>query len=337
VPVSRTNFFDHLRLFRAACRAVRTEAIVSLESWQAFVRQGERHVALHPRFQAFIDGQLQYQPTLTQDSSMFAGWMPYRLKRWETASDKLAFKRYAGSVGVRVPEHWLALKDVPANMGVVVKSPRSSFGMHVHGPFRNAGERPLDLAQGEYYEEYLEGRILKIWFWNAQPVCAEMDRWPAVLGDGARTLEQLTLQRAMRSRTLDDAARQRLLQRCDPLFRYYGRGLRHVLAKGARQVIDFRYGSFLMNMTERTVLDFDGGEPPAWLEQVRRAGRMLHEAIPAEIRAGTVFSVDGILPQDGQVRFLEVNSNPMVHPLVYARMVGDLLPVSLGSDAAAVH
>jgi D-alanine-D-alanine ligase-like ATP-grasp enzyme len=92
-----------------------------------------------------------------------------------------------------------------------------------------------------------------------------------------------------------------------------------------------------MNMTERTVLDFDGGEPPAWLEQVRRAGRMLHEAIPAEIRAGTVFSVDGILPQDGQVRFLEVNSNPMVHPLVYARMVGDLLPVSLGSDAAAVH
>lgn len=337
MAVSKNNFFDHLRCFRTACRAAGAEAIISLESWQAFVRQGEKHVVFYPQFQAAIKGQLQYQPVLTDDSSMFAGWSPYRLKRWETAVDKLAFKRYSESVGLETPRHWLKAQDVPEKTGVVVKSPKSSFGAHVLGPFRDCGQHPLDIALGEYYEEFLEGKILKVWFWNAMPVCAESEGWSTVSGDGVQNLEQMTLQRATRFRSPDDAEKALLLDRSAQLFRYYGRGLDHVLAKGAKQVVDFRYGSFLMNAADRTVIDFARGELPSWFDQIRDAGHKLHEAIPADTRPNTLFVADGMLLKDGRVRFLEVNCNPTIHPLVYPFMLRDLLPAPIRAEAAAVH
>jgi hypothetical protein len=209
--------------------------------------------------------------------------------------------------------------------------------MQVDGPFRSAAERPLDIAQGEYYERFLEGRVLKTWYWNGEAVCAELDRWPLVWGDGVRTLEELTLARATRHRPIDDPARERLLERTEKLFRYYGRALDQVLAKGQRQAVDFRYGSSLMLSADRTVVDFAADERPAWLDQVQHAGRKLHEAIPAEIRAHTVFTVDAMLLKDDQVRFLEVNCNPTVHPLVYPRMLLDLFRSPAPADAAVIH
>jgi hypothetical protein len=337
MPASKNSFLDHMRWFRAACRSAGAEAIVSLETWQAFVRRGEQHLAFFPQFQAWVQGRIQYQQGLTDDASMFAGWLPYRLKRWDIAVDKLAFKRYARAVGLQVPRHWLAAAEVPAGTPVVAKSPRSSFGIQVDGPYREAVERPLDAAQGEYYEEYLEGRLLKIWFWDGEPVCAELDRLPVFKGNGATSLRRAMLRRVERHRLLKAAQREELVARCEPLLRFHGRSLSDVLPAGETQVIDFRYGSQLMLGTERTVVDLGGGEPPAWLPAVQNAGRLLHAAIPAEIRAGTMFTVDAILAGEDRVYLLEANCNPTVHPMVYPVMVRHLLPAAASAPAEAVH
>lgn len=333
---SKNSFLDHVKWFRTACRSVGAEAIVALESWQAFVRQGDRHTAFYPQFQATIDGQLQYQHVLTDAAWMFSGWLPYRLKRWDTAIDKLAFKRYAQSVGLRVPQHWLDTRDAPSN--VVVKTPRSSFGQQISGPYRSGDQHPLDLASGEYYEEFVGGRLLKIWYWNEQPVCAEVDQLPFVWGDNTSTISELIVRRASQYRRLGDKEKGDLLKRSEPLVRYYGRSLDQVLAKGAKQVVEFRYGSSLMLAHERSVADLVNDAEVAWLAQAKDAGQKLYAAIPAEMRENTMFTVDAILPQDGQAYFLEVNCNPTVHPLVYPIMANQLLGAKAPADtASAVH
>lgn len=333
--VSKNNLLDHIRLFRSACREAGAEAIVALESWNAFARQGEKHTVFYPQFQASVGGRLLYQPVLTQEATMFAGWLPYRLKRWDTAIDKLAFKRYAQSVGLCVPRHWLDATEKPAN--VVVKAARSSFGEGVAGPYRRAADRPLDLARGEYYEEFLAGRLLKIWYWNEQPVCAEVDRLPFVHGNGKSTLAELIVRRASQYGAVDETRKNNLMTRCAPLLRYYGRDLDQVLPEGAKQVVEFRYGSYLMRGTERTVLDLLHGDPPEWLGQAREAGASLYQAIPEEIREGTAYTVDAILPADGKVRFLEANCNPTVHPLVYPIMARKIMGVQAAVEPAPVH
>lgn len=337
MPASKNSFLDHMRWFRAACRSAGAEAIVSLETWHAFVRRGDQHLAFFPQFQAWVDGRIQYQQGLTDDASMFAGWLPYRLKRWDIAVDKLAFKRYARAAGLQVPRHWLAAADVPASTPVIVKSPRSSFGIQVDGPYRHAAERPLDATQDEYYEEYLEGRLLKIWFWDGDPVCAELDRLPTFKGDGTTSLRRAMLRRAERNRLLDAAQRQALLARCEALLRFHGRSPADVLPAGQSQVIDFRYGSQMMLGNERKVLDLAAGEAPAWLPPVQNAGRLLHAAIPAEIRAGTMFTVDAILAGEDRVYLLEANCNPTVHPMVYPVMARHFLPAAAPAPAEAVH
>ena len=49
MPASKNSFLDHMRWFRAACRSAGAEAIVSLETWQAFARRGEEHLAFFPQ------------------------------------------------------------------------------------------------------------------------------------------------------------------------------------------------------------------------------------------------------------------------------------------------
>jgi hypothetical protein len=331
---SKNNFLDHARWFRSACRDTGAEAIVSLDNWCAFVRQGERHLAFYPQFQASVDGRLQYQHMLTDDATMFAGWLPYRMKRWETAVDKLAFKRYAESVDLRVPRYWLDAAAAPQN--VVVKSPKSSFGLGVSGPFRRAVDRPLDLTQGEYYEEFVGGDLLKIWYWNGRPICAEVDKMAFVYGDGASTVRALIEQLGGQWGPLSAGERDKMVLRCEPLVNYWGRKLDDVMPKGAKQVVEFRYGSRLMRPSQRVVLDLLHDPAPPWLAEASAAGARMYEAVPADIQKGTLFTLDAMLPADGQPRFLEANCNPTVHPLVYPVMTRELLGIE-HAPADPVH
>ena len=332
MQVSKNNFLDHVRCLRQAVLSNGGELIIAGNSMQALIRHGTTHWVLHPQFLATIDGITQYTPTFDDAATHFVGWLPYQNKRWPIASDKLAFKRFAESVGLRVPQFSI---DPRANLSdVVIKRATSSFGEQVHGPFRSSGEHAIDVAQGEYYDRFVEGRLLKIWYWDAEPVCVEIDNMPFVQGNGISTVGELMVSRANLTKRMNDKDTQRLFDKCEALLRYYGVTTATVLPPESRQLIEFRYGSNLMHMYDRTVIDLQTAEPTSWTPSLHSIGQQLHGAITEKERKGTVFTVDAILDQQQDIWLLEMNSNPTVHPLVYPRIVSSLLPIksTLSSD-----
>jgi hypothetical protein len=322
VQVSKSSFLDHIKLFRQAAQAAGGEALLSFDSMTVYLRRGGAHWQFQPKFLTVIDGVRQYASTLADDTMMFAGWLPYQMKRWQIAADKLAFKRYAQAAGLQTPAHWLVAGECT---DVLAKQAVSSFGASIAGPFRSSSEHALDVARAEYFEQFIPGRILKVWFWDEAPVCAEIDTMPFVLGDGRSTLAALITRRANMNRRRTEEELQRLLAQAGPVLRFYGVELATVLPEGKRQLIEFKYGSVVMHRRDRKVVDLTQPHKEKWAVELDKIGSKLASGIPAEIRRHTMFTVDAIVDKDNQVWLLEMNCNPTVHPLAYPRMVTSLV------------
>ncbi|WP_454909178.1 hypothetical protein [Variovorax gossypii] len=292
------------------------------------VRRGGEHWVFFPQFLAAVDGVRQYQKVLTDDAFMFAGWLPYQLKRWDIASDKLAFKRHAESAGIAVPSY-SSVRDTSLR-GVIVKKARSSFGAQIRGPFGYPIDAPIDVASGEYYEQFVEGRLVKVWYWSEEPVCAELDRMPSVVGDGVSDIRTLILARADQTGVSKLAERDKILSLSTPLLRHFGKSMDSVLDKGVRQIVEFRYGSMLMQPTDRQVMRIDRASSQGWMAPLWPVGLRLVEAIPPESRPQTLFTVDAILDKEERLWMLEMNSNPTVHPLAYPAIVAGAMQSQQG-------
>ncbi|RAN48417.1 hypothetical protein RB25_11540 [Herbaspirillum rubrisubalbicans] len=298
---------------------------------EALLRKDDAHWVLHPQFLANIDGVKQYTPTLVDEVTHFAGWLPYRNKRWPLASNKLAFKKFVQDAGLRTPEY---ARDNDAELdSVIVKRAASSFGNKILGPFRSSREHPLDTQQEEYYERFIQGQLLKIWFWNAQPVCAELDDMPSIEGDGASSIKDLMARRARAGQRRTESQITRMLQLREPIFNYYGVNQDTVLPRKVSQIIEFRYGSALMQMHERTVIDMSAGNLPFWTADLAEIGRIIHAGIPEALRDNTVFTLDAILDEEQGIWLLEINSNPAIQPLLYPAMIKNLIPAARPTPA----
>lgn len=330
---SKNSYFDHVKVFRNAVRAAGGEALLAFESMNVFVRKGGTHWLFHPKFMAESEGVRRYTTAFTDDTTMFAGWLPYQMKRWQAASDKLVFKRYAQAAGLRTPPYWLSPEEGAA--GVLAKRAASSFGAQIRGPFRSSQEHALDVAQGEFFERFIPGRILKIWFLEALPLCAEIDEMPAVVGDGASTLAKLITRRANRVRPRTARERDHLLASAESVLRFSGLSLTDVLPKGARQLVEFRYGSTIQYRGERRNLDLTQPQAEQWTTELRDVGTKLFLTIPAETRDHAVYTVDAILDDEGCLWLLEMNCNPTVHPLAYPAIIDRLLSSEAATAGAA--
>lgn len=328
---SKLDFLAHVHRLRDAAKAQGAELLLAAESMQAMLRRDSRFWVLHPQFIAVRNGVTQYVRQFDDDVTHFAGWLPYRLRRWPEAVDKLVFKERAAQAGLRVPEHG---RDPAAVMGdVVVKRARSSFGTQVHGPYRGSGEHALDLSAGDYHERFVEGSLLKLWCWGAQAVCVEVDQMPTVEGDGNSSLQQLIEARARLARRQTPEKLSLLLARSEVVLRYDGRTLAEVLEPGVRQRIEFRYGSDLMHPSDRRVIDLRVSTETRW-QQLREAGQVMAAWLPEELRNDTVFTVDAVLDPEDRAWLLEMNCNPMVHPLVYRPMLDTMMTSAAPAIAA---
>ena len=333
MQANKNDFLDHVKWLRKAVMAGGAEFILAGDSLHALIRRGAQHWALQPQFMMFNAGIPQYTAQVHDSTATFAGWLPYRNKRWPISSDKLAFKRFASAAGLPVPECFGAVADSPKD--VIVKRAVSSFGRHLHGPFRSARERPLELSQGEYYERFIEGDILKVWYWNETPVCAEQLKMPFVVGDGGSSIRDLVAYRAEHRSQLTKVEIDSLLTSCTSVLHYLGVDLDTIVPKGARQLVDFRYSSHLRPPRGRLTFDFASPAEPPWMAMLRRAGPDLFAGIPEGTRANTLFTVDAILDDAGQIWLLEMNSNPMTHPLAYPSMVQSILQSEVSATPPA--
>jgi hypothetical protein len=319
---SKLDFLAHVRCLRAAAKAQGTELLLATDSMQAMLRRDGRFWVLHPQFIAVRHGVTQYVRQLDDDVTHFAGWLPYRLRRWPEAMDKLVFKERARQAGLRVPEH--GRDPAVAMSDVVVKRAMSSFATQVHGPYRQSSEHALDLAAGDYHERFIDGRLLKLWCWGGQAIGVEVDPMPTVFGNGHSTLEQLIDGRSRLARPQTAERLATLLARSEVVLRYDGRTLADVLEPGQCQRVEFRYGSELMHPRDRQLVDLQASIEARW-EPLREAARTMAGWLPDELRDDTVFTVDAVLDIDDRAWLLEMNCNPMVHPLLYQPMLDTLM------------
>lgn len=334
MPFSTDDLLEHVRWLRIAAHAAGAELIIAGDHLGAFFRRGAEHRFLLPRFVTPTDAGAVHTPALFAQTHGFAGWLPYPGKRWPIATDRLRFKELARAAGLPAADAFTTPEKAPED--VVVKHAVSSATARVRGPFRAANEQPVDPEQGEYYEPYLEGDRLRLWFWNGKPICAQLDAPPAVIGDGVSPLRDLILHRASYTGPRSEDQGLALLEAAKVFLRFHGRTLDTVLTRGERQAVDLRHGSPLRHPSDRHTIDLRATTDLPWMPVVGKTGAVLFDAIPEPIRASTLFSLDAILDAREQLWLLDMDCDPVVHPLTYPEIVKSLFELGPPEEPTTV-
>lgn len=309
--LSHLKHIERLLVERGATASILMPGAVLRVTWKN--RIYEFQPQFHSRSAA---GGMLMGSSLSMEVTGFAGWLPYFNKRWEEATRKLAFKRFAVEHGVATPSYRV---EPGYYENMLVKRETSSFGEGIRGPFRVvSAELPETLlVPGEYYEQFIAGRIIKIIYWNARPVSVELYDMASVIGDGQSSVADLVNAKAkLATRTVPFGLIEQMVK-------YQGKNMDSVLQPGERLCVDCRYGSPMFDVVHRntnvlTELD------QTLIEQIESAGQKLALSIPEAFRENTVFSVDGIVDARGKIWFVEMNSNPQLHPDIYPAMFESL-------------
>lgn len=318
-----TNWITHFRAVSQCLGRIGGRATCDMETGALEIRARGRKVQLLPQFVIFRPGgSIGFTQTLIEGVALFAGWRPYVNRVWPLSFDKRAFKAFCRSNGVAVPRQWSRSEDVEAD--VLIKRGVSSFSEGISGPYTREALRHShpEPAEGEFFEEFIPGDIVKVWYWNATPVCLEVLPMPTVIGDGTRTLRQLINRIKVAHTDGDWSAWQATAE-------YQGFSLDAVVPSGRKILVEFRYRSVLHPVSpdfpNLNVLTQFANTPV--MDQLQRSGEVFWRGIPEGIRQNTLFSVDGILDRAGTIRFVEINSNPSMHPDVYRPMLDGLFAV----------
>jgi hypothetical protein len=308
------QLLNHFKQLKPALERVGAEAFLNVSDFTLEVRFRGGAYVFRPQFVRF---DARSGPRLVSefrpDVFRFAGWCPYFGKRWSLAIEKLKFKEYAVKNRLLTPSYWLDPDvDVP---DVVVKRNSSARGAGTRGPYRSSKESKLDVRDGEYYEHFVRGRTVKVWFWEGCPVCCELAGYGAVCGDGKRTIRELVLQGSgKRGKKVDVGALREFLA-------YEGKSLDSRPAMDEIQPVDFKYGSRLSFRSEVSDIDLRRDPIPGAEAQLTKIGSCLFQGIPERLRANTVFTVDAVLDAEQRLWVLAMDSDSFLHPYVYAPMI----------------
>lgn len=311
-----TGYLGHAASVQCAAAALGLRARMQLEDFSLEIGEGTLCRTWRARFVGTAHGRLAYFDRMNPAARGFAGWLPYALRRWEIASSKMAFKHYAAAQGIATPA---ACTDPSRIAGpFLVKKQRSSFGEGIRGPFLrfDAGDPAQALGEGEYYENFILGHVVKAWYWGRAWAAVEIRQPPIVTGDGSSTLRKL-----VQARPDNTPDRPADWQAIDGLARYCGLpSVDAVPAQGQEVLIDYKYASRYepMQSANRNAIGRLQGTTLA--AQFERAGEVLSRGV-GDLADATLFTLDAILDAQGTLWFLEMNSNPMVHPDVYAPML----------------
>jgi len=314
MPYKR-NIFWHMEAIHRCLPSFEADARMNFHNLTLYVGARNRYHFMQPQFIVWINGHPAYSPTIGPGTrGGFIGWLPYFNKRWPAGSGKLAFKDLCLAQDIPTPRMWRSAAE--ADRPYVVKPFNASFGMGLRGPFHPGASSPTALFGGEqaYAEEFVAGRIAKIWFWDAKPACLEIAEMPTVTGNGVDTFAQLVARSTVPGTPPIDADYLRAIAR------FQSSDLDAVPPPGTTLMAEIRYGSGLAqpsmenaNLLQRHAHDVLG-------QQLLRYGPLFWNSIPAEFRQNTLYTVDAIIDAQNQFWFLEMNCNPSSHPDVYPLM-----------------
>jgi hypothetical protein len=315
------DLLQHLRAVRECAGRLGFAMRVDAGNLALDIKKGDLEVRFQPRFLYYDEEKRtrNYTYYFQPDVTGFVGWLPYFNKVWPIALDKLAFKAFCRERGLPTPDWWTAPAAGIADF--LVKTKGGSFGVGMRGPFRRPDRaNPYhQLGEGEYCERFVEGKIVKAWYWNAGLVCLEMRPFPRLRGDGVRTIREL-----LEERLADSLSNVRWPQ-FEAVVTYQGKTMTSVLKAKESIFAGFRYGSLLdpWDPENRNVLAEHKDSRLA--DGLRSFGATLHQAIPENLKPGVLFTLDAVVDSGDKMWLLEMNPNPTVHPDVYPELLRSVL------------
>lgn len=319
-----STFFDHLRAVRAWAAQHDAKLEMDVRTMQLEIRCANVYFNFFPIFAATINDKLVHIGDLAESAIAFGGWRPYKPYATRFSTEKLLFKRHLAEAGVRTPQMW-PLGEQPTQ-GYIRKKSRGSFGYDIHGPFLatvpSPPAEPGSHGAGTFHEQFVAGKIVKIWYWGHTPFFAETQDYAVVIGDGVSTAGALADAKINQDIGANVLADRAILASC---MAYQGFSLMDVLPAGQELWIDFRYG--------RTFEKRKGGAKTANAlaeliassgEQIAQMGTLMRGALREVAPVPLAYSVDAVLDDQGQLWWLELNSHPMFPHAGYDVMLCDI-------------
>lgn len=313
-----TSFYRHSEaVHRVALQHPGLEVHIDLRDYSLHLAHEQHRQVWRPRFVTTVDNRMVYVDKPHPAARGFVGWTPYPIRQWPAATDKMVFKRLARESSIPTPAACVDPQDIGGPF--LIKKARSSFGEGIRGPFVafDPHDPATRLGEGEYYENFILGHIVKAWYWGSQWVAVEFRAPPVVVGDGRTPLRELILALPNPSGRPHDWP---VLSR---LARYCGiHSLDEVPSAGKEVLVDFKYASRYEPSKPDNLNTIAKIEATPLGAQFLQAGRLFSAAVSATHRAGkSLFALDAMVDQEGQAWFLEMNSNPMIHPDLYGTMI----------------
>jgi hypothetical protein len=312
------NLLAHIRAINECLPAIGGRAELNLETLRLQIKARGKRVELEPQFIFLQQYSLAFTPQWLPQATDFCGWRAYFNRIWPLALDKLKFKAYCQAHSIRTPQMWARPQDVTTN--ALLKRTTSSFGKGISSPLTPAmiGAARYSLNEGDFFEQFVQGLIAKVWYWNELPVCLDVFSMPSVVGDGVLQLQQL-IDRIRQPWWPPDSSMW------EAVARFQGVTLESVIPAGQKILVDFRYLSTAnpFVLTNRNVIGKYTGS--ALLAELGQVGRLFWQGIPENSRDNVIYSIDGIIDDEQRMWYLEMNCNPIVPPDLYAPMLGSLL------------
>jgi hypothetical protein len=292
---------------------------------KAELRMSDLHLEVsgHGRYYDLVPGFLRVQPSENYaitayqapvpGSSLFSGWRLHPLKDWPLATDKIAFKKYCAEHGLASPR-WFT-RPSAVDCPIVIKSHAPGQRLQTRGPVSAAHAQALPgFGDGSYAEELVRGHMLQLWYWDDVLTACELRTLPVMVGPARESIRAaLSAHRP----PLNDG----YIARVEASVRAQGATLDAVLEPGQEIILDVRAESPLARTIARneatTILT-------ALASQLRSAGPLFSQGIPADMRQHTLFTVNAIVDAQRKIWFTEMESNPVVHPEAYPAMLGGL-------------
>lgn len=314
---TKRDLLNHFRKLQEAVKSLNGEAYLSLQTFIVEIRLANQLYRLYPHFVTNLNGKRLFTSLFSPELDLirFAGW---RLNpgtpciRPFSFANKLQFKNLLLQYNFVVPEYSQDSTCQLAN--VIIKKDASSFSENIKGPFHKSSEHALNCQDGEYYEKFVLGKIVKVWYWNHRPVCLEIKNMPYITGDGLSCIADL----------LSRTSIKHDLSKVSVLVSYFGRDLRTILPKGEKQIIDFRYISEFDFPEDVLEVNLLSTKDPRFEQEIWRLGEMLSNQLRSEGYGTVIYTVDAILDSEDKLCFLEANPNPFIHPDMYPVMVNGL-------------
>lgn len=322
-----TTSYNHFAAVQRWATETGGQANLDLRDFTVEVKHRGRYYRMYPMFQGRVQGRLTHLSQLTPDVRGFGGWRPYQTLTHPHSSDKRLFKAYLQECGLRSPQAW-EFQGEPPSVDYVLKARSGSFGLGLYGPF-HAGARPAGVpehgsARGELFaEQFVPGRMLKVWYWGGRPFFAHVQDYPTLQGDGRSTVGELLRQKVAHAGLDAEAFEQKpVALGC---LAYQGLRLEETLAAGRAAWIDFRYGQLYRPPGASMVSDNQLDELTQRSgDQTLRLGQALARLLQQTLPAPVVMTVDGLLDDEGRIWWLEMNTNSLLPPEGYAAMFADL-------------